>query len=47
MKKAKALIECFSFNQKERRENMKVVCSYNRKRLIDDNNIILALMSGG
>lgn len=26
---------------------MKVVCSYNRKRLIDDNNIILALMTEG
>ena len=24
---------------------MKVVCSYNRKRLIDDNNIILAMMT--
>lgn len=24
---------------------MKVVCSYNRKRLIDDNNIIIAMMT--
>ena len=48
MKKAKALIECFSFNQKERREKMKVVYSFDTRNLIDeDNNRIATITKEG
>lgn len=44
-KKAKALIECFLSTKKERREKMKVVYSFDTRKLIDENNNILATMT--
>ena len=42
----KALIECFlSVSGKERRRKMKVVYSFDRRRLIDNKDNVIALMT--